>query len=137
MKTNYILVCVAALSLLLSACKKEEEEPLSPYQKIAGTWTLDNTNWLGADFPGDGSTLVFYHCDNAPCEGVDYDASDPSAGTFTYTIINEDEQLAIVDTMSAGSNWNSTWDLLEFSETDLRMTTTFLGSNMIVEFTKQ
>ena len=137
MKTKYIFPLALAFTLLFSACKKDEEEPLTPYQKINGTWRIDNTNWLAQDFPGDGSTLVFYECDNAPCDGVDYDADDPSSGTFTYAIIGDEEQIAIVDTSSAGSNWNANWDILTFTETELRMTTEFLGSNMIVELSKQ
>lgn len=127
------------LLILASSCKKEDEEelapPQTPQERLVGVWIIDNTNFLANDFPGDGSYLQFNSC-SGDCSGEDHDASDPSTGAFTYTL-NGEASIAISDTMTEGGNYNATWDILTFTDSELRMTAEFFWAPMIVEMSKQ
>ncbi len=80
---------------------------------------------LGMDIPGDGSTLSFENCDEPPCNGQDYEATDKTTGTFTYKFIEEDSKIVIVDVDENGGNYNTTWSVLDFESDLLRITGEF------------
>lgn len=133
---NSSRITIAVLSLFLIAlysCKKED--PKTSQQMLEGKWNVYSVEFMGGTSYGDGSYLEFNAC-SASCGGVDYQASDTTSGTFTYTIDDEATVLNITDTTSNGGNWNAAWDILDFTDTKLRITaTTFLG-NVTYEFHK-
>jgi len=119
--------------IVLSGCKKEEV--LTPQEMLEGKWTITSQELLGNTTPGDGSYLTFDPC-SPTCSGTDFKASDTTTGTFTYILNDEATQIVISDTLSAGGNYNFTWDILELTEKRFRMTTsTFLG-NLKIEMSK-
>lgn len=119
--------------IVLSGCKKEEE--LTPQEMLEGKWMITSREILAITTPGDGSYLVFNSCSSS-CTGTDYSASDASTGTFTYTIDDDATQIVISDTINEGGNYNSTWDILELTESSFRMTTTTLFGNLKIEMSK-
>ena len=115
----------------------EDEAPANVYEKIKGTWTIHKINMWGADIPGDGSTLSFEFCDEPPCTGQDYDASEGTTGTFTYEFTEENTKIVIVDDDPKGGNYNTTWDVLDFESSKLRMTGDFsIFGSMLMEMGK-
>ncbi len=116
---------------------EEDEEPANVYEKIKGTWTISKMNMFGTDIPGDGSTLTFEQCDEPPCIGRDYEATDETTGEFTYEFIENDSKILIVDEDDKGGNYNTTWAILDFESKSLRMTGEFgIFGNMQVEMNK-
>lgn len=115
----------------------EDEEPTNVYEKIKGTWTIYNMNMWAIDIPGDGSTLTFDFCDEPPCTGRDYEASEGTTGTFTYEFIENDTKVLIVDEDPNGGNYNTTWDVLDLEKSKLRMTGEFsIFGSMLIEMSK-
>lgn len=128
MKTKIILILVLAISLAYS-CKKDE---IAPSEMIKGKWIITSTEVLGNPYPGNGSYLIF-NTDS----GIDYDASDSTSGTFTYTIDADATLLVINDTMSDGGNYNFSFDILELNETKMRLTTeTIIFGNILMSLEK-
>ncbi len=119
-------------AVVLLACKKEV---ISPQEMLEGKWIITSQEILGVTVPGDGSYLIFNACSQT-CTGTDYKASDSSSGTFDYILNEEATQIAIVDTMSAGGGYNYTWDILELTETNFRMTTVTILGNLKIEMAK-
>jgi len=124
----------------LAACDlvtPEDEEPTDVYEKISGTWTITKMNMLGAEIPGDGSTLTFEYCDEPPCTGVDYEAAEGTSGTFTYEFSENEQKVFIIDEDAHGGNYNTTWDILDFESRKLRMTGDFsIFGSMLMEMSK-
>ncbi len=120
--------------VVLTACEKEEEQ--TAYDKINGTWNISSTSLLGANFPGNGSSLTFQSCTSGPCSGTDYNASDTTTGAFSYIFSENDKVLTITDTLAEGGNYNYQWDLLRFTDTRIRMTAETLFGNLTVEMSK-
>jgi len=128
---NASLILMVFISL---GCKKEESAPTAA-ELVAGQWTIDSSEILGTVVSGDGSYLRFDACGSA-CSGVDYKVSDTTSGTFNYTINEEATILAITDNSSDGGSWSGEWDILELTESDLRITTTTIFGSMKVEMSK-
>jgi hypothetical protein len=126
------LVVVSAL-LLLVGCKKED--PLTPQQMLEGKWIIQSQEMLGSVVQGDGSYLQFNACSSS-CDGVDYKAGDQTTGVITYTLNSEATVLSITDNSADGGSWDADWDILELTETDLRITTSTAFGNVKVEMTK-
>jgi len=107
------------LLILTMSCEKTPKVT-DPYEKINGTWIIDNVLILGQSVPGDGSYLKFLPCDDPPCAGVDFDQSDTTTGTFTYAILNDEKTLSIIDTiLGIGGNYNGEWEITLFSNKNL------------------
>ena len=132
------LMLLAVVSFMMNACDlaTEEQVPANVYEKISGTWNT-SMNMLGMDIPGDGSTLSFDNCDEPPCTGRDYEATDKTTGTFTYKFIEADSKILIVDEDENGGNYNATWSVLDFDKDYLRITGEFpIFGNMQMELSK-
>ena len=128
---NASLILMVFISL---GCNKEEAAPTAA-ELVAGQQTIDSSEVLGTVVSGDGSYLRFQACSSA-CIGVDYKVSDTTSGTFNYTINEEATILAIIDNSSDGGSWSGEWDILELTESDLRITTTTIFGSMKVEMSK-
>ena len=102
---------------------------------IEGKWTITSQEILTQVIPGDGSYLQFNACSSS-CSGVDYKVSDTTTGTFTYVLNDEGTVITIVDQSSDGGNWDATWDVLELTESDFRITATTILGNLKVEMSK-
>jgi len=126
-----LLIC--SCMMLLTDCKKEE--PPTPKEMLEGKWTITSQELLTVVAPGDGSYLTFNAC-SSTCNGTDYKASDASTGTFTYTMDDDATEIVINDTISAGGNYNYTWDILELTEEKFRITTTTFLGNLKIEMSK-
>jgi hypothetical protein len=123
-----------ALILISISCKKKDPEPTAA-ELMEGKWVVSSSELLGTVVPGDGSYLRFDACAST-CSGVDYKVSDTTSGTFTYSINDEATLLSITDNSSDGGSWSGEWDILELTETDLRMTTSTAFGSFKVELTK-
>jgi hypothetical protein len=134
MKIFKIIGVIAAVTLVLVSCKKEE--PPTPQDMLEGKWIIQSQEILATVIPGDGSYLQFNAC-SATCSGVDYMASDTTSGTFTYTLNEAGTIISIVDNSADGGSWTAEWDVLELTETDLRITASTILGNLKVEMTKQ
>lgn len=115
-------------------CKKDEPLPTAE-ELITGKWIIDSSEILATVVPGDGSYLTFEAC-SSDCSGVDYKQSDTSIGAFTYTINEGATILTISDVSSDGGSWSGEWDVLELTDSDLRITTTTVLGSMKVEMIK-
>lgn len=124
----------------INACdltSEEDEAPANVYEKISGTWTINQMNMLGMNIPGDGSTLTFEFCDQPPCTGQDYEASGETTGTFTYEFVENDTKIVIIDEDENGGNYNTTWSVLDFGTQELRMSGDFsIFGSMLLEMSK-
>lgn len=127
-------VILLLLVVVAVACKKEDPPPTAK-ELVAGQWTITSSEILATVVPGDGSYMRFAACATT-CSGVDYKVSNTTSGVFTYTINEEATILTIVDNSSDGGSWNGSWDILELTETDFRITTTTLFGSMKVEMSK-
>jgi hypothetical protein len=137
MKSRLLSFGIIASIILLFSCEKNEEEIFAtPYAKINGTWKIESTQAFGYTFPGDGSSLTFNDCSNAPCSGIDYLYSDKSKGTFTYTIAADQKSITIVDKSGEGGAYNGKWDVLVFEKGRLRITTESVLGTMVIELKK-
>lgn len=118
MKRYSILFLLMVFAISFNACTEESEDPtLSEYERIEGTWIIESQSLLGADVPGDGSTLTFNFCGmDTPCDGVDYLASDETSGTFSFQFNTDKSGIIFEDNDSdAGGNYNGEWTIDEFS----------------------
>ena len=125
-----ILTCVL-ISGMLTSCEVEEEK--TPAEMLVGKWIISYSELLTQEFPGDGSFLQFDEC-NSSCSGIDYNESKKTTGNFTY-VLNEDASiLDISDPSGDGENYNFSWDILELSDTELKITadTGLFGTMKIV-----
>lgn len=127
----YGVLCLAVLSSL--GCKKED--PLTPAKMVEGKWSITSQEILTQVIPGDGSYLQFNACSSS-CSGVDYKASDDTAGSFSYVLNEAGTLITIIDNSSDGGSWDATWDVLELTETSFRITATSILGNLKVEMTK-
>lgn len=124
-KVNLFALCGL---LFLASCSKDEAENGIPEEMIVGTWVVTSAEIFGETVPGDGSTLTFNSCDTT-CTGSDYLASDQTTGSITYSFDEDFSTITIVDNSEDGGNYNGTWDILELSNSNLRLITeTFLGT---------
>ena len=121
--------------LAFTSCKKEE--PKSPQEIIEGKWIIQSQEILGEVTAGDGSYLTFDACGNTSCTGTDYKASDNTYGSITYVLNSDATILTINDPTSDGGSYDADWDILELTETDLRITTSTILGNLKIEMTKQ
>jgi hypothetical protein len=129
---------VMASVLVIWGCSEEEDPiPANMYEKISGTWLIDEMNLFGTDIPGDGSTLSFNSCDEPPCTGNDFSASDETTGEFTYQFIENDTKIEIIDEDLNGGNYHATWSIQDFESKSLRMTGEFgLFGSMRLDMSK-
>jgi hypothetical protein len=132
MKVKALLVLVGT-ALTFASCKKDE---MTPAKLIEGKWVVETYELLAQENPGDGSYLVFNACSSS-CSGTDYNAGDQTSGTFTYTLNEEGTILTINDQSSNGGSFGATWDVLELSENELRMTASTALGNLKYTFSKQ
>ncbi len=133
MKIKWSVLIVITTIIILSCNKKFDR-----YDRIEGTWDIDYMNLLGTDIGGDGSSLSFTNCNNPPCEGSDYLASDKTTGNFTYLFIDDNKTLSIEDTSSnLGGNYNGDWEIITFKKSKLKIKieTGLLGA-MTIEMSK-
>lgn len=130
MKTAIKLFFMAIALCVVHACKKDEK---TPQQLLEGKWILESQEILGSSVQGDGSYLVFNACSSS-CSGEDYKASDATNGTFTYTINEEGTMLTITDNSGDGGSWGASWDILDLSESNLRITTSTILGNTTADF---
>lgn len=129
---NRTLIAVSTV-LVLTGCKKED--PLTPQQMFEGKWIIQSQEMLGSVVPGDGSYLIFNACSSS-CDGVEYKAGDQTTGTIAYSLNSEATVLSITDNSADGGSWDADWDILELTETDLRIITSTAFGNVKVEMTK-
>ena len=113
----YFLGLVFSVSLL--SCEKQGEDIVEP--SIEGKWKITSQEIFGSTVPGDGSYLKFDSCFDTICNGTDFKASDSTTGDFTYVLSEDETILEINDQDSDGGNYNYTWDILELSNSNLRM----------------
>ena len=121
-------------TLVLFGCKKVEV--MTPGEMLVGKWMITSSELLGSVVPGDGSYLIFNAC-SGTCTGADYKASDSSTGSFTYTLNSDATQIDIEDETSVGGSYNYTWDILELTETDFRITASTVLGNLKIEMEKE
>ena len=133
MRNRLVLVFIGLALLTTISCEKEEV--LTPAQMLEGKWTITSQEILTTEVPGDGSYLEFSACPGT-CSGVDYKASDTTSGSFTYILNEEGTLLTIDDQSTDGGSWNATWDVLELTENNFRITTTTILGNLKVEMSK-
>lgn len=126
----YLLV----LAIGFTSCKKDESN--LPENQIEGKWVIYNQEILGSSVAGDGSYITF--SGGLSGTGTDYKASDSTSGQFTYTMDEDGTQIIIVDTMSAGGNYNFTFDILQLDNDRLRMTAnTGAFGDLLLEMNKE
>lgn len=130
---KYVLM-FSLILLSIVACTKKEPEPTSQ-ELVEGKWTIVSSEVLANVVPGNGSYLHFDACSSS-CSGVDFNGNDTTSGTFTYSINEEATLITITDTNSDGGTWDGTWDILELSESDFRITTTTAFGSMKLEMSK-
>ncbi|MFK7796635.1 MAG: hypothetical protein AB8E82_04215 [Aureispira sp.] len=124
-------------AILMNACENAEGLQ-TVYDKAEGTWRITSTEFLTSTIPGDGSTLTFDNCSSPPCAGQDYKASDATTGAFTYEFDEVENLLIINDPSQDGGNYNDTFDILNFTATNLRITSgSLFGLNVTIEMDKQ
>jgi len=112
-----ILTCIL-ISGMLTSCELEEEK--TPAEMLVGKWIISYSELLTQEIPGDGSFLQFNECSSI-CSGIDYKESGKTTGSFTY-VLNEDASvLEISDLSGDGGNYNFSWDILELTDTNLRI----------------
>lgn len=135
---RYLSIALLLLgTMLMNACENTNGIQTS-YDKVEGTWRITSTEFLTSIIPGDGSTLTFYNCAMPPCTGQDYKASDTTTGTFTYEFDEVENLLIINDLVQSGGNYNDTFDILNFTENNLRITSSSLfGLNVTIEMDKR
>jgi hypothetical protein len=131
------LTVMASLVVMWGCSDEEDPVPANMYEKISGTWVIDEMNLFGADIPGDGSSLTFNQCDAPPCTGNDYNASEETTGDFTYQFIENDTKIEIIDEDPDGGNYHATWSIQDFESKSLRMTGEFgLFGSMRLDMSK-
>lgn len=118
--------------MVFVSCKNDV---LTPHEMLVGKWMITSQEILGVEIPGDGSYLIFNAC-SGTCTGTDFKASDSSSGTFNYTLNEDATQIVINDQTSDGGAYNYTWDILELTETNFRMTTITILGNLKIEMAK-
>ena len=118
--------------MVFISCKNDV---LTPNEMLVGKWMITSKEILGVEIPGDGSYLIFNACSQT-CTGTDFKASDSSSGTFNYTLNEDATQIVINDQTSDGGAYNYTWDILELTETNFRMTTITILGNLKIEMAK-
>lgn len=133
MKSILTVVLLGFATVLMVGCNKEE--PLTPAQMLEGQWTIDSQEILTVVVPGDGSYLQFNAC-SSTCDGVDFKAGDTTTGAFTYTLNEAGTILTIDDNSADGGSWDATWDVLDLTESSLRITANTIFGNMLVELSK-
>lgn len=133
MKKVLLLGAIISATIFTS-CEVEEATEKS----LTGQWGLQSSVLLGQTVPGDDSYLQFEECGTTECSGIDFKASDGSESTFTYVMSNDESTITINDAnASEGGNWNGTWDVLRFSETELHISQTTIFGELISKFKKQ
>ena len=134
MKNLSKFICISILLLIvISGCNKEE---LTSQKMLEAKWIITSLEILATTTPGNGSYLIFNSC-SSPCTGVDYSASDSTSGTFTYVLNDDATQIVITDTMNAGGNYNFTWDILDLTTSQLKITTSTLLGNLKIVMSKE
>lgn len=134
MSTAIKTLCIVLLSGAIvanSGCKKDET---TPAEMLVGKWNITSAELLGQVAPGDGSWVSFNTCGS--CSGSSYMASDGTTGSLTYDLNDEATQIVITDTDTTGGNYDATWDILELTETDFRITATTIFGNLKYEMKK-
>lgn len=129
MKRKLLLGLIVAAGL--TSCEVEEVEPT-----IDGKWIIESATMLGMNIPGDGSYLELDDCGGAECTGTDYDASDPSAGTITYSLSADETKLTITDDENEGGSWGGTWQIVKFTDSELDIKINTLFGEVKYEMTK-
>jgi hypothetical protein len=137
MKPMRLILTCALIGLVGVACKKTEAVP--PEDMITGKWVVDEAEVLGATADGDGSYIVFDQCAGLGVEstGSDYSADDSISGPLSYVLSEDLSTLTITDTAGSGDNWDATWDILELSNSRLRMITNSIFGTIKYEFSKE
>jgi len=136
MKLKRNLIMLTIVAAVAYSCNGSSSS-MTPQEKLEGKWVVDNAELLGGTIQGDGSYLQFDACDGAgSCTGIDFMADDTTTGSFSYVLYEEDS-LVITDTMSEGGAWTATWDILELSETKLRMIANSIFGTVKYEFNKE
>lgn len=130
----YFLGLVFSVSFV--SCDKEEEKPIIE-PSLEGKWIITSSEILGSTAPGDGSYLKFDACIDTGCNGIDFKASDTTTGDFTYVLSQDETILEINDQNSDGGNYNYTWDILELSNTDLRIIANTTFGTLKIEMIKE
>lgn len=132
MKTKHAVIVLAGILILGISCKKK-----SAYEKLDGTWEVEEITLWGATAPGDGSTLSFTDCSSPPCPGTDYDGTNKTTGTFTYELLDDDKTLSITDTSSLGGSLDADWDVGTLTKSTLRITASTLLGDLTYKFSKK
>ena len=117
----YFLIISLLLVILFFSCEKEQDALKPAYERLSGKWVILNTNILGTNLGEDGSYLQFNDCNAGNCPGIDYNHQDASTGSFTYNLEKDYNILVISDSAKTGGSYTGNWDILEFSNTNLRI----------------
>ena len=134
MKIYKTFILLLMVSFVIFSCKKNV--PLTPQEKLEGKWIVTNSNILGANISGDGSYLTFNTYSSTGSSGIDSNASDHSTGIFTYGLNESATILTIADNSVNGGSWNAAWDVLELTETQLKITSSTILGNLTVIYNK-
>ena len=125
-------IVLIVVSFIFSACINKAE---TPHEMLVGKWIITSQEILGITAPGDGSWLQFNDCSTS-CNGTDYMAGDQSTGSFTYVMDDDATTITISDSMNEGGYYNYTFDILELTKTNFRITTSTILGNLKIEMTK-
>lgn len=121
--TNIFYLLLVSLFIFSSCSEEEPARSVTEYEQIEGTWRIESQRLLDNEFPGDGSTLTFNFCGiETACDGIDYQASEETSGTFSFSF-NADKSAIIFedDDSEAGGNYNGEWAIEEFTSTSLTL----------------
>jgi len=133
---NPLLILSLCLALFVSCSDDESETLLVESERIIGTWTIKESVVLGITIPGDDSSLTFSAC-STTCNGVDYEATNETSGTFTYEFKNEFKTLSIDDDDSdLGGSYTGDWSVSKFTNNSLTLSTQSILGEVSFTFTK-
>lgn len=120
------LVFSFGLFLIIAGCTKFDE----PTNKIQGKWLINSIEIPGMIVGGDGSYLIFMG-GTQNCQGSDYSAVDKNYGSFNYDFSPDGTVLTIVDTSFVGGNYNYSYNIIEMTDDNLKMSAITLDYGLV------
>lgn len=119
-----------------SSCTKIEQDP---YKRVEGKWIIKSTSLGGINAGENGSYLQFNACDGMNCNGVDYNGSDTTSGTFEYSISESSSSTLFffTDTTSEGGFYNGEYEATLFNNSTLNLEATSILGTLRIEMKKE
>ena len=133
MKLNHTLFATLSIVFItgFASCKKTD-----PHEAIVGTWEVDKTYLSGNEMDGPGE-LTFQDCSTPPCPGTSEEHTNNTTGGISWELNEDATQLTIIDTVSGGGSWNSTYDVDVLTDSKLTLRTNSILGELKVEFAKK